>query len=113
MGGKTVDIEMTRQQIFDGRDTISKVVGHRVKGKGKHSKTVEFNCIWDSRENDWSSPESLRKCHSGAPPELAEYVQQAGLLKNDLLKKKFCKWIKESIRPADLLKITNHRTEHG
>jgi hypothetical protein len=87
------------------------VVDHKVTGKGKNAKRIEFNCIWDSGENDWSSTENLRKCHSGAPEELVEYVQQKGLLGNDILGTKFCKWIKASRGNADLLKIISHRTD--
>jgi len=112
--GEIAVIKMTKQQIYDGKDFISKVVGHRVKGKQKkYYATVEFNCVWENGANTWNSAEDLHKRHSGAPQELVEYVQKKDLLQSGYLRKNICKWIKEGCGDAVLLKITNHRTVDG
>jgi len=105
---------MTREQIYDGKDLIVKVIRHRFKGgtsRQSKGKAVEFECEWASGESLWNSTEDIRRQHAGPPELLLAYVQKKGLLRNNALPKKFCKWIKDNLGDADVLEITNHRTD--
>jgi len=109
-------IEVTREQIFEGTAYLSKVVGHRSVGKGRKS-VVEFKCQWDHCcESKWESENDIRKRHLNiAPDVLVEYAQAEGLLDNSILPERLCKWLELYVKnDADIEKIVNHKTDvHG
>lgn len=122
-------VRMTREAIFEGKDVMSEVVGHRSpegaghkstgtknkagrRSKGAKKKSlVEFNCRWESGESQWKSIQDIRECHKGGPPPaLMSYVASKGLLENGELPESFCKWIKDHLGEEEVLEVTNHRT---
>jgi hypothetical protein len=109
-------IEMTREQITDGRDYIDAVVDHRTKGPPKHGQSVEFKCVWSSGNSDWLSMQRLRTKFGDSPPcKLTEYVfeKHNHLLKDGVLPKNFCKWLKDSLDKSEMKQIIKHRKRGG
>ena len=109
-------IEMTREQITDGRDFIDAVVDHRTQGPSKHGQSVEFKCMWSSGKSEWFSMQRLRKDFGDSPPcKLTEYVfeKQNHLLADGVLPKKFRNWLKDSLDKSEMKKIFKHRKRGG
>jgi len=106
--------EMTREEIFEGKDYISAVAGHRAGpcSKGKKSKSVvEFNLMWSCGGSEWRSTEDIRKEFATPPDKLSQYVLDNRLLKNDVLPKEFTKWANKNIEEEPLVAIINHRSK--
>ncbi len=104
-----VMVEMTKEQITEGRDFIVEVVAFRAKGS---SKLGQFKCKWSSGGSEWISLQSLRKDFGGSPPhKLKEYVldNKKQLLLEGVLPKNFSKWLDKNIDQSELVEIINHR----
>jgi len=105
-------LELTREQIFEGKDILMEVVGHRSKGKVK-SKDIEFSCKWLHGGEIWQSSKYFQKNYSYSPETLSEYARSEGLLSNEFLRTNFCKWVKKGLGEADMTNITDHKTLHN
>jgi len=106
--------EMTREEIYDGREFILTVVGHR-RGrcsKGKKTKSlVEFNVVWASGDSTWWSVEEIREKYACPPDELKKYLLDNRLLKNGDLPKMFVNWVNKYMEVVVPLEITKHRVK--
>lgn len=105
--------EMTREEIFEGREYILSVVGHRRGRCSKGTKTksvVEFNLAF-ATGSTWWSDEEIRLKYACPPDELKKYLLDNRLLKNDDLPKKFVNWVNQYMEVAVPLEITKHRVK--
>ncbi len=114
IGPKKNKKEMTRDEIYKGREYILKVVGHR-RGrysKGKKTKSVvEFSLTLSTGKSTWWSTERIRQTYA-APPELLQvYLLDKRLLKNGDLPKTFVKWVSKTMEDVVPLEITKHRVK--
>ena len=114
IGPKKNKKEMTREEIYDGKECILEVVGHRRSRCSKGKKTnsvVEFNVTLASGESAWRSTEHIRQTYA-APPELVQLdLLDNRLLKNGDLPKSFVKWVSKTMKDVVPLEITNHRVK--
>lgn len=100
-------IEMTHEEINQGKDFIFEITSHR-RSKGG---VVEFYCNWASGESDWKSSSYIQQHHSGPPQALIEYVLGKNLNKSGVLPKRFCKWMEASIVEANVVEVINHKVD--
>jgi hypothetical protein len=103
---------MTREEIYEGREYILSVVGHR-RGrcsKGKKTKSlVEFNLVWATGDITWWSVEEIREKYACPPDEIKKYLLDNRLLKNGDLPKMFVNWVNKYMEVVVPLEITKHR----
>ncbi len=116
--------EMTREEIYEGREYIVTVVGHR-RGrcsKGKKTKSlVEFNVVVVSAErgdlagasgdSKWWSVEDIREKYACPPNAIKKYLLDNRLLKNGDLPKMFVNWVNKYMEVVVPLEITKHRVK--
>jgi hypothetical protein len=106
-----VMVEMTKEQITEGRDFIAEVVGFRAKGSSKLGQSVEFECKWSTGVSECFSLQRLRKDFGESPPQkLQEYVLANEKQLKGVLPKKFSNWLTKSFDQSELVKIIRHRT---
>lgn len=106
--------EMTREEIYEGREYISSVIGHRRGScsKGKKTKSlVEFNLAWANGDSTWWSVEEIREKYACPPDEIKKYLLDNRLLKNGDLPKMFVNWVNKYMEVVVPLEITKHRGE--
>lgn len=102
-----IEIEMTRDEIIQGKDHLVEIASHRCSKGG----AVDFKCRWKSGEVSWKSSSQLKDIHSGPPQALKEYVLAKKLnKKKGELPKTFCKWIEEDCVEANVVGVINHKT---
>lgn len=93
-------IEMTREEIFEGRQTLKKVLAH----ERTSSKSTKFHLQWDCGATEWLAMQEIRNTYSEPPDELLDYVKE-----NDLAGLCDCRWLKKHFDTAELKEITGHR----
>lgn len=111
---KRVLVELTKQQITEGRDFIAEIVDFRARGSSKLGQSVQFKCKWSTGGSEWFSLQRLRKDFGDSPPQkLKEYVLKNKLHKDGLLPNKFSMWITKSCGDSSVVQIIDHRRKKG
>jgi hypothetical protein len=107
--------ELTREDIFDGRFSISRVLSHRLMVRNKKSQ-IEFELQWDSDGSiEWNSLEQIRQMFgrfSNPPDLLLWYVRNYKQEHENMNRDADFKWLKDHLKtlPDPVpVKIVKHR----
>ena len=104
--------ELTREDIFDGRFSISRVLSHRLMVRNKKSQ-IEFELQWDSDGSiEWNSLEQIRHDFSNPPDLLLWYVRNSKQDHENMNRDADFKWLKDHLKtlPDPVpVKIVKHR----
>lgn len=105
-------VELTKQEITEGRDFIEEIVDFR--GSSKLGQSVEFKCKWSTGGSEWFSLQQLCEVYGDSPPiKLKEYVLKNKLHKNGVLPNKYSMWITKSCGDSSVVQIVGHRRKKG
>ena len=112
---------MTKEEILEGREYISAVVGHRVcrcMSNGKATKSLGFDLTFSSvcsssEETQWLSAKYILNNYASPPEKLCQYLLENRLLKKSVppLPKKFVNWVNKHLEGEVLQEVIKHKTK--